>query len=80
MIAARSVKLPAQWLDGDAIRRETAMFQLGPGPCGRIVSELGVVMAAESVSVFQQHDDGSRKVFIYPLGQLTGRIEVEAAE
>lgn len=52
-------------------------FQLGLGPCGKVVTDLDVYLTDTTLTLHQEHDDGTRKAFIYQLSDIAGRIVVE---
>jgi hypothetical protein len=73
-----SIKVPASWVDHTGTGRlDPAEFTLGPGPCGLTVTRLQAKVADGCFVVKQSHQDGPPKVFIYPLAQLVGRVEVQ---
>lgn len=72
------VRFPASWRDGAGGQHcGLADFRLGKGPCGLTVDTLSVRLAEGCLTIEQTHVDGPPKTFIYPLDQLTGRVEVE---
>jgi hypothetical protein len=80
MISARSVRIPARWHDGQRSRADSALFQLGPGPCGLTVTELLVSIDGDFVRLVQHHDGAPTKNFFYRTSDLVGRVEIEVAE
>jgi hypothetical protein len=73
-----SIRFPASWHDSaGTFRNEIAEFKLGQGPCGLTVSALSYSVADGTLVIEQRHVEGGPKTFIYPLAQLTGRIEVQ---
>jgi hypothetical protein len=71
-----SIRVPAAYEGSAARMNAIAEFRLGWGRCGRVVSMLDIQYRPGVAIVFQQHDDGTIVEFVYPLEQLTGRIEV----
>lgn len=72
-----SIKFPAFWDRGRAKSIDLVHFQLGLGPCGKVVTRLDTEIAQGLLTIRQVHEDGSRKSFIYQLSQITGRIETD---
>lgn len=54
-----------------------ALFLLGPGRCGKTVSQLAIEYRAGWVDIVQYHDDGTLKVFAYKRSDIRGRIVIE---
>jgi hypothetical protein len=73
------ITVPAAWGPTHTRRAEIAEFKLGPGPCGLTVTSIDAQLSEGCLSIIQLHSDGPAKHFIYPLSQLTGRIEAEMA-
>jgi len=73
------ILVPADWVHEGHLRRDRAEFTLGPGPCGKTVTRLDFTIDNACAWVLQVHEDGTFKRFVYPLAQLTGRVEVEYA-
>lgn len=72
------IRVPAAWTEPSGnVRFTPAEFTLGPGPCGKTVTNLGYTVSEGVLSITQAHDDGTARRFFYPLGQLTGRIETD---
>jgi hypothetical protein len=73
------VIIPSKW-GGlyDTEKAGEALFRLGPGPCGKVVSKLAVTWhgAPDRLVVRQDYTDGPSKDFIYLVKDLTGRVEV----
>lgn len=73
------ITVPARWTEPSGGARHTpAVFTLGEGPCGLTVTSLDFEIADRCLYIWQRHSDGPDKRFIYPLAQLTGRVEVES--
>jgi hypothetical protein len=73
----KSLRFPASWSQDGIPRDEVAEFRLGLGPCGRTVTRLGYEIGDGCLHILQEHSDAPQKRFVYPLSQLTGRIEAE---
>ena len=76
------IKIPARWWDeGNEIfmagwKKKTAVFNLGLGPCGKTVETLEIHYDDTFVTVTQICSDTEKKVFMYRVKDLIGRIEV----
>ena len=53
-------------------------FQLGLGPCGKVVKNLYINYSDAIVTIMQEHEDGTVKEFIYQMNDIAGRIVVES--
>lgn len=74
------IRIPADFrVDDTRTRTAVADFRLGVGPCGKVVTELGITYDSDDVSVTQRCK-GEIKVFSYPRSTLTGRVEVTYSE
>lgn len=74
------IRVPSRWYAGDAgWDMAVAEFKTGPGPCGLTVTSLAFEVSENALHITQQHENAGPKWFIYPLAQLTGRIEVATA-
>jgi len=72
-----SVRIPSRWYQDGRWRYDNAVFKLGLGPCGRTVMVLECVISHDMVRLNQACSDGSVKSFTYPIGLVTGRVEIE---
>lgn len=54
-----------------------AVFVLGPGPCGKTVSQLDVRYQEHDIVIIQYHDDGTLKEFPYQRKDVLGRLTIE---
>lgn len=78
------IRIPSKWYqpasrkDYGGERFETAIFNLGVGPCGKEVIELDIDFqhAVSGVLVTQVCSDTEAKSFFYPYHTVTGRIEI----
>lgn len=50
-------------------------FKLGLGPCGKTVTRFGISFTDREMTIFQYHDDGTHKEFIYRRSDIDGRIQ-----
>ncbi len=74
------LRIPARYeIDAAGERIGVAEFRLGPGPCGRTVRALRITDGAASLTVIQEHDDGTVVAFTYLHQHITGRIEATYA-
>lgn len=75
----KRIIVPATFQKDGAWNHKPAVFELGVGSCGLTVTKLEATLAKSGGAflVRQTCSDGSRKTFVYPFGQLTGRVEVE---
>jgi hypothetical protein len=71
------IRFPASWSQQGTFRDEVAEFRLGKGPCGLTVTRLDYEVADGCLHILQEHAGHPPKRFVYPLAQLTGRIEAE---
>lgn len=72
------IRIPAFYRDKNGTKvHHIADFQLGLGPCGKVVTCLSLDQEDDVVRVIQCHDDSTAKVFSYLKAHITGRIEVE---
>lgn len=55
-------------------------FQLGLGPCGKVVKDLAAYQTENTFTISQTHEDGTSKDFIYQMSDIAGRIVVEYTE
>jgi hypothetical protein len=81
MILTR-IRIPSSFtISNQPTRFETADFRLGLGPCGKEVVELACEPSTpDGFVVTQRTADGETKAFIYPVFQLTGRVEMTYAK
>lgn len=77
------VRVPSTWTNPSTNRfagSETwhgiADFQLGVGPCGKMVERLDVHFHAYGVEIVQVCTCTEQKNFVYPWATITGRVEV----
>ncbi|WNL63527.1 hypothetical protein ST21_019 [Aeromonas phage ST21] len=56
------------------------LFNLGLGPCGKVVTKLEAGVANGILNVKQTTECGEVKEFIYPLHTLSGRITITKKE
>jgi hypothetical protein len=77
MSAVKRIIVPATFQKDGAWNHKPAVFELGLGSCGLVVTALAWEVGDGCLYVLQTHNDGTFKHFVYPLGQLTGRVEVE---
>lgn len=75
-----AIKVPAGFTLDGAYRNEVAIFRLGLGPCGLTVRRLRARLDPQALVIRQYHVEAPPKTFVYPLGQLTGRVEIEHLE
>ena len=74
------IRVPARFqIDDAGPTVAVATFALGMGPCGREVTALSLDADTAMLSIVQRHADGSTVAFLYPLAQITGRVEVTNA-
>jgi hypothetical protein len=73
------ILVPAAWVHEGAPRNDRAEFKLGKGPCGLSVEKLSYRIKNGCLYILQGHTDSTSKVFVYPLAQLHGRVEIEYA-
>jgi hypothetical protein len=71
------ITVPSQWYQGDTLRRETAEFKLGLGPCGKVVDRLTIEFGRDYVHIFQRTTDGAHARFSYRRADITGRVTTE---
>lgn len=74
----KRIRIPSTWREAGGFNRPrcaVADFQLGLGPCGKVVTALNGYIRNDCYCVDQICDDGERKIFRYPLHTITGRIE-----
>jgi hypothetical protein len=73
------VTIPCKW-GGlyDTEKTGTALFRLGDGPCGKVVTKLSVTWhgAPDRLVIRQDYANQPSKDFIYLVKDLTGRVEV----
>ena len=72
-----SVRFPARYFD-DMARETTRIthFKLGLGPCGKVVESIDVDAGFNTLTIVQNCTDGERKIFVYPLHTIMGRVEI----
>ncbi|WP_375292286.1 hypothetical protein [Sphingomonas melonis] len=75
-----SIRIPSRFHQPKGWRYEVAVFSLGPGPCGLTVTRLRARMEPQALVIRQEHREAPPKTFVYPLDQLTGRVEIEHLE
>ncbi|ASZ71984.1 hypothetical protein HOS18_gp38 [Aeromonas phage CF7] len=67
------IKLPLLYADGSEDRH---VFNLGLGPCGKVVKSLSYRIKGATVTVKQHTECGEVKLFVYPLASINGRITI----
>ncbi len=81
-MAITSIKFPVRFWDFCLKQDVTlgAEFKLGPGPCGKVVTQLAVAKGSGPfLQILQFHSDDTHKAFLYRREDLRGRIEIEYA-
>lgn len=73
------ILVPADWVHEGQPRNDRAEFKLGLGSCGLVVRRLTLTVDKGCIQIVQKHDGAPPKVFLYPLAQLHGRVEIEYA-
>lgn len=76
------IRVPARYYDFERACgvSKLAEFQLGLGPCGKVVSALDAGWTGTENNIFwirQRHVDGTHKIFYYRNADLIGRVEIE---
>ena len=81
MAQLTSVSFPARWFDveGGDYRVATTKFALGPGPCGKVVTELATHTDGNLLVIHQVCSDASIQQFTYKMSDILGRIHTEVA-
>jgi hypothetical protein len=73
------VVIPSKW-GGlyDSEKAGDALFRLGKGPCGKVVTKLTATWlgAPDRLVIRQDYETGPSKDFIYLVKDMTGRVEV----